>query len=159
MGCDAYLMVKGVAGESSDKDHAGWIELLEYDFSIAQKVSTTASSVGGATAERSDFTDFTIVKQLDKSSPLLVLACAEGRHIDTVILELSRAGKVTFMTYRLTDCMISSVYAWGDGEFPEEKISINFGRLEIAYRQQTRATGLSSGIVAAGWDRVKNCKV
>lgn len=85
MGFDAYMMVKGVAGESSDKDHDGWIELLDYDFSIAQKVSNTASSVGGASAERSDFTDFTIVKQLDKASPLLSLACAEGRHIDTIV--------------------------------------------------------------------------
>lgn len=110
MGFDAYMMVKSMEGESSDKDHAGWIELLDYDFSIAQKVSSTASSVGGASAERSDFTDLTVVKQLDKASPLLTLACAEGRHIDTIIIELSRAGKVNFMSYRLTDCMISSVY-------------------------------------------------
>jgi type VI secretion system secreted protein Hcp len=66
-------------------------------FFVAQKVSDTASSAGGASAERSDVSDFTITKLLDKSSPLLALACAEGRHIDTIAIELCRAGKVNYM--------------------------------------------------------------
>jgi len=156
---DAYLKIDGIQGESTDEKHAGWIEVLDYDFSIAQKVSRTASSAGGAGAERADFSEFTITKLLDKSSPLLAMACAEGRHIDSAVIELWRAGKVKYMAYHFTDCLISAVSTHGDGGFPEEEIALNVGRFELIYTQQSRSGGQALGLVTAGWDRVRNCRV
>jgi type VI secretion system secreted protein Hcp len=156
---DAYMKIAGIDGECTDRQHNGWIEVLDFDFCIAQKVSSTASSSGGASAERADFSEFTITKMLDKSSPLLSLACAEGRHIDTIEIELWRAGKVKYMAYRLTNCLISSVSTHGQGEFPEEEVALDVGRFEIVYTQQSRNTGRAFGQVAGGWDRTKNCRV
>lgn len=155
---DAYLKIDCIQGESTDEKHAGWIEVLDYDFSIAQKVSPTASSAGGG-AEQADFSEFTITKLLDKSSPLLTLACVEGRHIDSIVMELWRTGNVKYMTYQLSDCLISAVSVWRDGEFPEEEIAINVARFELIYTQQSRNGGHASGHVAGGWDRVRNCRV
>lgn len=156
---DAYMKIDGIEGESTDQKHTGWIEVLDYDFCIAQKVSRSASTAGGASAERSDFSEFTITKMLDKSSPLLAQACAEGRHINSIVIELWRAGKVKYMAYQLTNCLISSVSTYGDGGFPEENIALNVGRFEIVYTQQSRSTGLALGQVACGWDRTRNCRV
>ena len=156
---DAYMKIDGIDGESTDEEHAGWIEVLDFDFCIAQKVSRTASTAGGASAERADFSEFTITKMLDKSSPLLAQACAEGRHIKSVVFELWRAGKAKYMAYRLANCLISAVSTYADGGFPEEKIAIDVGRFEIVYTQQSRCTGLSLGQVACGWDRTMNCRV
>ncbi len=156
---DAYMKVDGVEGESTDQKHAGWIEVLDYDFSIAQKVSRPASTAGGASAERADFSEFIITKMLDKSSPLLAQACAEGRHINSIVIELWRAGKVKYMAYQLSDCLISSVSTYGDGGFPEEKVALNAGRFRIVYTQQSRSTGLALGQAACGWDRTRNCRV
>lgn len=156
---DAYMKIDGIDGESTDEKHSGWIEVLGFDFCIAQKVSRTASTEGGASSERADFSEFTITKMLDKSSPLLAQACAEGRHIKSIVFELWRAGKVKYMAYQLTNCMISAVSTYADGGFPEEKIAIDVGRFEIAYTQQDRSTGLSLGQVACGWDRTMNCRV
>lgn len=157
---DAYIKIGGIKGESTDKQHFGWIEILCYDFSIAQRVSKTASSAGGAGAERGDFSEFTITKLLDKSSPLLALACAQGRHIDTIVIELCRADKVKYMTYRLTNCIISSVSTHGeDGEFPEEDVAFNVGRFEMSYTQQSKSTGFALGQVSGGWDRTRNCRI
>jgi type VI secretion system secreted protein Hcp len=140
---DAYMKVDGIDGESTDQNHAGWIEILDFDFGIAQKVCINASTAGGASAERVDVSDFTVTKLLDKSSPLLALACAEGRHIDTIQIELWRAGKVKYIAYKLTNCLISAVSTHGEGGFPEEEVSLNVGRFEITYTQQSRSTGLA----------------
>ncbi len=156
---DSYMKIDGIEGESTDQKHPGWIEVLDYDFCIAQKVSRCASTAGGASAERADFSEFTITKMLDKSSPLLAQACAEGRHINSIVIELWRAGKVKYMAYQLTNCMISSVSTYGDDGFPEENIALNVGRFEIVYTQQSRSTGLALGQVACGWDRTRNCRV
>lgn len=55
---DAFIKIDGVEGESTDDKHSGWIEVIRYGMGVKQTVSTTASSAGGATAERVDFDSF-----------------------------------------------------------------------------------------------------
>jgi len=78
MAFDAFLRVNGIEGESTDKDHPGWIEIIDYGFLVWQRASTTASTAGGAGSERADFADFLIRKYVDGASPLLSVACAAG---------------------------------------------------------------------------------
>ncbi|MCP3874696.1 MAG: type VI secretion system tube protein Hcp, partial [Desulfobacteraceae bacterium] len=71
MAYDAFIKIDGIDGESTDDKHHGWIEIIRHGMGVKQTVSTTASSAGGASAERADFSDFSIRKYLDKSSPKL----------------------------------------------------------------------------------------
>jgi type VI secretion system secreted protein Hcp len=133
--------------------------VLHYNFSVAQEVSQTASTAGGATAERADFSEFTFSKLLDVTSPKMALACAEGRHINTIKVDLCRAGRVIYMRYKLTDCLINKISTIGNGDFPDEEVAINYGRIELVYTQQSRRGGMAAGVVAVGWDRTINCKI
>ena len=91
MAFDAFIKIDGIEGESTDDKHPGWIEILSFGSGHSQNVSKTASSAGGASAERADFHDFAFEKFLDQATPKLALACASGEHIDTVRVELCRA--------------------------------------------------------------------
>lgn len=164
MAFDAFIKIDGIEGESSDTRHTGWIEVIHYALGQSQNVSTTASSAGGASAERGSFQDFCFSKLLDKASPRLAEACAAGTHIDTIIVELCRAGtdKIKFMEYRLTNSVVSSVKtSSGDpnNSFPVELVKIDFGKIEWSYTQQRRQGGMAAGNVAGGWDLQRNCKV
>jgi type VI secretion system secreted protein Hcp len=162
MAFDTFIKIDGIEGESTDDKHAGWIEVVSYTSGVNQKASATASSVGGGSSERADFDDFTFVKQLDKASPKLALACADGTHISTIMVEICRAGteKVKYMEYKMTNCIISSVKnAGGGGDIPSESVTIDFGKIEWAYTVQKRQGGGAAGNVAGGWDLQKNCKV
>ncbi len=158
---DCFIKIDGIEGESTDGKHSGWIEVLLYNTGVSQTVSSTASSAGGASAERADFKSFNFTKQLDKATPKLSVACADGTHIDNIVLEVCRAGgdEVKFMEYKLTNCIICEVSNSGAGDIPLENVSINFGKIEWAYTQQKRAGGGAAGQVAAGWDLEKNCKI
>ena len=160
MAFDAFIRFDGIEGESSDSRHSGWIEILDYDLDVSQPVSQTASSVGGAGAERADFSEFCFTKLLDKASPRLALACAGGTHIDTVVVEICRAGddKLRFMQYTFTNCMISSFATSADGDFPEDEVAFIYGKVQWCYTPQKRAGGWAAGNVAAGWSLEKNCK-
>jgi type VI secretion system secreted protein Hcp len=160
MSFDAFIMIDGIEGESTDDKHQGWIEVLHYEMGMTQKVSTTASSAGGASAERATFQDFTFTKLLDMATPKLALACADGTHIDKIIVEICRAGtdKVKFMEYELCNCIISKVSMESGGEFPFENVGINYGKVHWCYTQQKRAGGGTAGNVAGGWDLQRNCK-
>jgi type VI secretion system secreted protein Hcp len=165
MAFDAFLNVDGIPGESTDDAHADWIEVLSYSTGVSQTASGSASSGGGASSERADFQDFSIVKALDKASPKLSVACADGTHISEVVLELCRAGgdKVKYMEYKLSDCIVSSHRPGGSSQggetLPLEEVSFNYGKIEWTYTQQKRADGSGGGNVAGGWDLEKNVKV
>jgi type VI secretion system secreted protein Hcp len=161
MAFDAFIKIDGIEGESTDGKHQDWIEVLFHDFGISQKVSRTASSAGGASSERASFQDFNFIKLLDKASPQLALACADGTHINEIVIELCRAGteKIKFMEYRMGNCIISKFVAESGGDFPFEKVGINYGKIGWSYVQQRREGGGAAGNVAAGWDLQKNCKV
>jgi type VI secretion system secreted protein Hcp len=162
MAFDAFLKIDGIPGESTDDKHKDWIEVLSYSWGVSQTASASASTSGGATHERADFQDFSIAKTLDKASPKLALACADGTHIKLVTLELCRAGgdKVKYMEYKMSNCIVSSdsVGGGGGGE-PTESVSFNYGKIEWTYTQQKRADGSGGGQVAAGWDLQTNKKV
>lgn len=165
MAFDAFLKIDGIPGESTDDKHKDWIEVLSYSHGVNQRASGSASTAGGATAERADFGDFSIVKALDKASPKIFEACSTGKHITTVTVELCRAGgdKVKYMEYKLSNCIVSSYRPGGSAQggetLPLEEVSFNYGKIELSYTQQKRADGSGGGQVAAGWDLEKNVKV
>lgn len=168
MAFDTFIKIDGIEGESTDDKHSGWIEVTSFNSGVSQRTSATASSSGGGSAERADFHDFSFTKQLDKATPKLALACADGSHIDSIIVEVCRAGteKVKYMEIKMTNCIISGASISGGGkeksketDFPVENVSINFGKIEWAYTVQKRQGGGAAGNVAGGWDLQKNCKV
>ena len=165
MAFDAFLKIDGIPGESKDAAHADWIEVMSYSHGVSQPPSNTVSSVGGAGSGRVNMSDFSIVKHLDKSSNKIAEACCTGKHIPSVVLEICRAGgdKLRYMTYTLSDSMVSSFRAGGTShggdEVPLEDVSFNFGKIEWTYTQQDRKTGAGAGNVSAGWNLVTNTKV
>ncbi|MEM9158163.1 MAG: type VI secretion system tube protein Hcp [Verrucomicrobiota bacterium] len=68
----AYLKFDGVDGESKDKDHKGWIDILS-----VSGLSPRDAASGKATGKR-QHKPVTIVKRIDKASPMLAKA-ASGR--------------------------------------------------------------------------------
>lgn len=165
MAFDCFLKIDGIPGESTDDKHSDWIEVLSYSWGVAQPASGSASSGGGGTAERADFADFSIVKTLDKASPKLMLACADGSHINEVTMELCRAGgdKLKYMEYKMSNVIVTSYSPGGSSQgaesLPIEEVAFNYGKVELTYTYQQRAGGGGGGNVAAGWDLETNAKV
>ncbi len=160
MAFDSFILIAGIEGESTDQKYADWIEVLAFGLGVRQKIVSTASSVGGASAERADFRELVFKKLLDKSSPRLARACADGTHIDDIALVLCRAGtdKIKFMEYRLKNCMIRQVVTSGGGFFAVETVRVNYGKIMWIYTQQKRNGG-AVGNIAMGWNLQSNCKL
>jgi len=158
MAFDAFLKIDGIPGESTDDKHKDWIEILSYNFGMNQPSSATASSAGGASTERVNVHDLTIVKHIDKASPKLYELCCSGKHIANVTVELCRAGgdKVKYMEVKLEQVIISSAQPGGSAQgpdaLPSETISFNFGKAKWTYTQQKRADGSGGGNVTAKYD-------
>lgn len=94
----------------------------------------TSSSGSGGGAGKVKFHDISITKYVDKSSAKLALFCANGKHIPKATITLRKAGK-TYLTYTLTDVLISSYQTGGfaQDKQPTETLSLNFTKIEIQY--------------------------
>jgi type VI secretion system secreted protein Hcp len=98
--------------------------------------------------------DLSITKLVDKASPNLALACAVGRHIQHVTLDVSRPGAPAtwppLVSYRLGDVLITSDTHSGSGSNrPIENISLSYASIEQTYVAANGET-LETRIDAAG---------
>jgi type VI secretion system secreted protein Hcp len=157
---DAFLKIEGIDGESSDSKHKGEIQLESFSWSANQ--TGTASAGGGMGAGKVAMQDFHITKKVDKASPKLMLACADGEHIKKATLVCRKAGKdqQEFMKYTLSDLLVSS-YSIGAStagdHLPMEQISMNYSKIEVEYKEQ-KSDGTLGGTVKSGWDVKANKK-
>jgi type VI secretion system secreted protein Hcp len=157
---DSFLQLDGVPGEATDDKHKDWIELLSYDHQMAQPVSSTRSSAGGASTGRSQHGDFSITKYIDKASPKLYEAVSNGKHFSKAKIEVCRAGgsQVKFLEITLEEVMVSNVSMLSNGhskegqELPTESVHLNYGKIEWVYTQQKRKDGSGGGNVTAKYD-------
>ena len=133
-----FVKYDGIDGESQDKDHKDWIDLLSFGHSVFQEVPETGGSRNGSS--RSSRTDLVLSKRIDKSSPLLAVACCTGEHIPAVTLELTANGVVgrplLSLRIKLTNVIVSSFDMEGTGDEdapPVEQITLNYEKIEWTY--------------------------
>ncbi len=163
MAFDAFVKIDGIKGESTDDKHKDQIEIMSYSHGMSQPASV-ASATGGRTAERVNVQDFSVVKVLDNATPLLALACCDGRHISKVEIELCAAGgdKHPYMKYTMENVIVSSVRPGGSGKGgeakPLEEVTFNFGKIRWEYTPM-KPDGSAGSPQRAGWDLETNKKL
>jgi type VI protein secretion system component Hcp len=84
-------------------------------------------AASGLATGRSIHKPFTIVKEIDRASPLLAEACASGKHYQEVDVDLASGGH-----YKLTDVLITSDTKSG-GDRPVETITFSYQKIEMTH--------------------------
>jgi len=138
MAVDAFLLLENIKGESKDEKHSEEIEILSFSWGMSQS-GTTHSGPGGG-AGKVNVNDLSLVKYLDKSSPILSQFCATGEHIASGTFTTRKAGKDAVEYYKLEmkEIIVSSVQKGGSAESDRfsESISLNFAEFTETYTPQ-----------------------
>jgi type VI secretion system secreted protein Hcp len=160
MAIDVYLQIDGIKGESTDNQHAGWIECNSVNWKLNQPKSATSSTAGGHTAERAELSEVAFTKLCDLASPLLAQHCAMGKTIPKARFEFFRADgqgtRVKYYEVELDNVLIGEVaQAVSPGAGMMDHVGLKFSRVKWKYTQQ-RIAGGSGGNTAGGWDLASN---
>ena len=91
MAVDMFLELDGVKGESVDKAHKDKIDIMSWQWGIANSGTFHHGSGGGA--GKASFQDITITKFVDASSPDLMTFCANGKHFAKGKIIVRKAGE------------------------------------------------------------------
>ena len=149
---DYFLKIDGIQGESRDDRHKDEIDIESFSWGETQ--SGTFAVGGGGGSGKISMQDFHFTMLVNKASPALFLACAQGDHIKNAILTCRKAGKdqQEFMKVTMNDVLVSSFQIGGaGGVVPTDQISLNFAKIEVEYQEQD-ATGKLVGSIKTWFD-------
>ncbi len=157
MAVDYFLKLDGIEGESQDSKHKGEIDLEAWSWGEANAGSHAYGSGGGA--GKVDMHDFSFTMRVNKASPKLLLACANGSHVKTALLTCRKAGKdqQEYLKIKFTDLLVSSFQTGGSSGdvVPVDQIAINFSKIEYEYAEQ-KPDGTLGTKVPVHWDLKTN---
>jgi type VI secretion system secreted protein Hcp len=133
----AYLKFDGIDGESTDKDHKGWIDIE----SFSQTINRDGDSTGTRSRGAAILGDIVVAKELDKSSPKLAESVLIGNVFPKVEIHLTSSAGATYYAYELTNVMVTSYSISGDADqIPMEEFSLNFEKLVGKSTTDTQTT-------------------
>jgi len=151
---DYFLKLDGIDGESQDSKHKGDIELESFSWGASN--AGTSAYGGGMGAGKVQMQDFHVVTRVNKASPKLMLACANGEHIKKAVLVCRKAGKdqQEYLKITFSDLLVSSFQTGGHAGsdvVPMDQVSLNFSKIEFEYKPQ-QPDGTLGAVVKSQYD-------
>ena len=129
-----FLRVDGIPGESLERYHRDWIDVLSFREGIIQ----TGGTVSGGGVARGGFAPLTVFKRVDKASVDLKIYCATGKIIKDVFLSCglkSETNPLEFYTIRLINALVSGIKLSTESAGLLEEVAFSFGAIEWKYTQ------------------------
>lgn len=161
---DLFLTLSGIANGSvsgETKDHLNQVDKSDIPITGFSLETTRPTSIGsastGAGAGKVKLATFTIVKQIDGTSPALFRALVGGTKIDQANLFIYRPenGKLAKVAeYQLSDVVLTSVLDSGRNSKTEETIDGEYRAIQFDTIGTTKSGGTTT--VASGWNQVSN---
>lgn len=154
---DIYIRIDGIAGESKDAKHAGWIDVLAWRYRVSQSSSMHVGGGGGV--GRAKFDAVTFSHYVDRATPNLMEYCSSGKHVHLVELSCCKAGNGSqeYMRVTLNDCIIVTAAPKGVTDTPRviERVGISYSKIRVEVREQN-ANGSMGTSITGTWDVKQN---
>ena len=174
MASDFFVKIEGIDGESSDKAHSKWIEVISFSHGAMQNVGVgRATDVSG----RGQFLPFRFTHLVDKATPKLQQFCLSGQKVPKVQFQVCRAVagaqvpvyEVTLENVKLSKCFVKSVvnggnssediidsFAGADGVYiPNEEDEMIAGQINWKVTA-IKPDNTKDGAVEASFNQVEN---
>ena len=148
MAVSIFARIGTIKGESRDAKHKDEIEVLSWSWGVSQ--TGTMGPGGGGGQGKASFHDLTFTHQMDKSSPLLMKACATGQHIKDATITVRKAGKgqQEYLVITMADVRVTSVSTSvsAEGGATMEVVSVAFAKVDLVYKPQKPDGSLDVGV-------------
>ncbi len=152
MALNMFIKIDSIKGESQDAKHKDEIDVLSWSWGLEHPVAIPSG--GGAAAGKVSVHDLSITKRTDISTPQLMLACANGKHIKEAMLTVRKPDRnqLEFVRIKMSDLMVRAISAADSGaESITENVALNFAKVQVEYVPQ-KPDGTAGASVQFKWD-------
>ena len=153
----AFMKLGDIKGEATDAGHKEWILIESLSFPISRTIPTGAKDQQRTKGETT-LGDVAVSRQVDKSSPKLFLACANGTFFKEVEVHLCTTvqnKQEPYLKYKLADVIVSSYAASGTSSgdpLPSESVTLGYSAIEYTYIVVDPKDGSKKGEVPASYN-------
>ena len=125
---DVFVDLDGVQGGSTS--HPGSIEVLSWSWGASNPTSVGS---GGSGSGKVSMHDISIMKRIDKASPMLYQLFKSKKRVRNMVLTVNNGGSV-YLKLTMSDVMVSSYGLSSQGnDQPTESVSFNFEKVKVDY--------------------------
>ena len=122
-----------IKGDVTEEGHKDWIELSSFQWGVGRGISTPTGGAADRESSAPSVSEITVSKSQDAASNKLLNEALQGEG-KTVIIDFAKTDKgklEVYLTYTLTNCMISGYSVSSGGDRPSESLSLNFTKIEF----------------------------
>ena len=129
-----YMNYKNLAvkGDVTEEGHQHWVELNSLRWNLGRGIRSPTGRSANRESSAPSISEITVTKASDKSTIKIMNEALQGEG-ETVIIDFSKTNQGSmevYMTYTLTNCMISGYSVNGGGDRPSETLTLNFTKIE-----------------------------
>lgn len=147
-----YLKVDGIDGDVTAEGHEQWIECSSMQFGVGRGIHTPTGSSQERESSAPSVSEVSVTKAMDLATPMIFSESCVGKSKE-VKIDLIQTGEAleTYMSYTLTNALISGYSVSTSGERPSESLSFNFTKIEMKYTPYDNEHNAGSPL-PAGYD-------
>jgi type VI secretion system secreted protein Hcp len=110
-----------------------WIEIDSFQWGVGRGIGSAQGSSGNREASTPSISEIVVTKKEDDSTGKLLQECYNGVGTATVTITFVRTGSpaVAYLSFILSNVMISGLSLSSGGDRPAESISLNFTKIEV----------------------------
>ncbi len=148
-----YMQFPNATGSVTTQGFQGWIELTSAAFGMDRPSDSRFGTSSYAATGKLQVHPITVTKRTDSASPQLTIAALQGTFDKTVNIAFTvtaqGGGMSNLMSYKLTNCGISSAQTSGGGGAdgtPTETYTLSFGEIQFTFNKMDQSGNSSPTI-------------
>jgi type VI secretion system secreted protein Hcp len=148
-----YMKLPYAQGSVTAAGFQDWIEIDSFSFGVSRTLSMEAGAQTTRVNRVAQFSEFTISKYMEESSPPIMDQIQRGASdegMEIVILEGEDQPR-EIVRYTLGECIVSAYNVAGSGGRPQESISFVYTKLDVAVKPKTKGN-TGAGTVRSSFD-------
>ena len=122
-----------IKGDVTEEGHKTWIELSSFQWGVGRGISSPTGGSADRESSAPSVSEIVVTKSTDAASVKILNETLQGEG-KTVIIDFTKTDKSkleVYMTYTLTNTMISGYSLSSGGDRPSESVSLNFTKIEF----------------------------
>jgi type VI secretion system secreted protein Hcp len=146
-----YLQVAGITGDATQQNHVQWTDIKTMQWGVTRSMNTLAGATANREGSEPAVGEVILTKTSDSSSVKLFSQACTGSSGVTATIDLVTSGNPgnTYLTFTLTNTLISSYTISAASDRPEETIVLNFTQVQMKYTPYDSQNNPQSPIIAS----------
>ena len=150
---DVFVDIPGVIGEAQDVKHKNWVSCDSARFSVVRQASSSESKVSSAPK----FSEITLTRRMDVSSPDLFIRVANGQIAPEAVIEFTDSTGAVYLRLVLRDVAVTGYSFSASDEAITEEIRVTYSTIAMTYI--VNDGGKNAGQLSRTWDVARNIEL